>query len=100
MRRASGESLGTRALRPSSCSTWGWDINSARRAQLERRVEGGGRLVVDAALITGSDAFEEWSGIAREREEPDRRRGFSADGRRSSSLAAMWRKWERSEPRA
>lgn len=52
-------------------STWGWDINNARRVELERWVENGGRLVVDAALITGSDAFEEWSGIAREREEPD-----------------------------
>jgi hypothetical protein len=51
-------------------STWGWDINSARRTQLEQWVEAGGRLVVDAALITGSDAFEQWSGIAREREDP------------------------------
>jgi hypothetical protein len=52
-------------------STWGWDIDQARRTELERWVEGGGRLVVDAALISGTDAFEEWSGIAREREEPD-----------------------------
>jgi len=52
-------------------STWGWDINHARRAELERWVEAGGRLVVDAALVTGSDAFEQWSGIVREREEPD-----------------------------
>jgi hypothetical protein len=52
-------------------STWGWDIDSARRRELERWVEGGGRLVVDAGLISGSDAFEEWSGIAREREEVD-----------------------------
>ncbi len=53
-------------------STWGWDIDqAARRAELERWVEGGGRLVVDAALISGTDAFEEWSGIARERDEPD-----------------------------
>ena len=52
-------------------STWGWDINNARRAELERWVEAGGRLVVDAALITGSDAFERWSGIERQREEPE-----------------------------
>jgi hypothetical protein len=52
-------------------STWGWDIDDARRAELEQWVESGGRLVVDAALITGSDAFEQWSGITREREEPD-----------------------------
>jgi hypothetical protein len=51
-------------------STWGWDINGARRAELEGWVEAGGRLVVDATLITGSDAFEEWSGIVRERDEP------------------------------
>lgn len=52
-------------------STWGWDIDGARRAELERWVEAGGRLVVDAALISGTDAFEQWSGIAREREEVD-----------------------------
>ena len=50
-------------------STWGWDIDAARRTELERWVEAGGRLVVDAALVTGSDAFEEWSGVARAREE-------------------------------
>ncbi|HEY3517389.1 MAG TPA: hypothetical protein VGL98_10115, partial [Gammaproteobacteria bacterium] len=50
-------------------STWGWDIDRARREAFERWVEAGGRLVVDAALISGSDAFETWSGIAREREE-------------------------------
>jgi hypothetical protein len=52
-------------------ASWGWDISHARRAELERWVEAGGRLVVDASLITGSDAFEQWSGIVREREEPE-----------------------------
>jgi hypothetical protein len=52
-------------------STWGWDIDRARREQMERWVEDGGRLVVDAALISGSDAFEQWSGIVSETEEPD-----------------------------
>lgn len=52
-------------------STWGWDIDDARREELERWVEAGGRLVVDAALITGSDAFVEWSGIVHESVEPD-----------------------------
>jgi hypothetical protein len=51
-------------------STWSWDLDNARRAEFERWVEDGGRLVVDAALISGSDAFEEWSGIVRERDEP------------------------------
>jgi hypothetical protein len=44
-------------------SSWSWDINTARRLDLERWVEGGGRLVVDATLINGSDAFMRWSGI-------------------------------------
>jgi hypothetical protein len=52
-------------------STWGWDIDRARRETFERWVEAGGRLVVDAALITGSDAFENWSGISRQRMEID-----------------------------
>jgi hypothetical protein len=52
-------------------SSWGWDINAARRVELEQWVESGGRLVVDGALITGSDAFEQWSGVAREKEEAD-----------------------------
>jgi hypothetical protein len=52
-------------------SAWGWDIDAARRVELERWVEAGGRLVVDAALITGSDAFEQWSGLRRERDEPN-----------------------------
>ena len=62
-------------------STWGWDINAARRAQFEQWVEAGGRLVVDAALITGSEAFEQWSGIEREREgavDPEGRDLFEA----------------------
>lgn len=52
-------------------STWSWDIDTARREEFERWVEAGGRLVVDAGLISGGDAFERWSGIAREVEEPD-----------------------------
>lgn len=52
-------------------STWSWDIDGERREQFQRWVEAGGRLVVDAALISGGDAFEEWSGIVREREELD-----------------------------
>lgn len=46
-------------------SSWSWDINTERRVELERWVEGGGRLVVDSTLISGSDAFENWSGIER-----------------------------------
>lgn len=50
-------------------STWGWDIDAARRDELESWVEAGGRLVVDAALVSGSNAFEGWSGITRARDE-------------------------------
>jgi hypothetical protein len=50
-------------------STWGWDIDAVRREALESWVEAGGRLVVDAALVSGSDAFETWSGITRARDE-------------------------------
>jgi hypothetical protein len=46
-------------------SSWSWDVNTERRVALERWVEGGGRLVVDSTLISGSDAFESWSGIER-----------------------------------
>lgn len=46
-------------------SHWAWDIEATRRRELEQWVEGGGRLVVDATLISGSDAFERWSGIER-----------------------------------
>jgi hypothetical protein len=52
-------------------STWGWDIDRTRREEFERWVEAGGRLVVDAALISGTNAFETWSGIAHERKEID-----------------------------
>ncbi|HVJ28982.1 MAG TPA: hypothetical protein VNA66_01625, partial [Gammaproteobacteria bacterium] len=52
-------------------STWGWDIDRARREGFERWVEAGGRLVVDAALISGTDAFETWSGVSHERREID-----------------------------
>jgi hypothetical protein len=44
-------------------SSWSWDINERRRATLEDWVERGGHLVVDASLVTGSNEFDEWSGI-------------------------------------
>jgi len=46
-------------------SSWSWDVDTERRVELERWVEAGGRLVVDSTLISGSDAFETWSGIER-----------------------------------
>lgn len=42
---------------------WNWDLIEARRVEIERWVESGGRLLVDNTLVGGSDAFEEWSGI-------------------------------------
>jgi hypothetical protein len=68
-RREALGALGTDAV--VVLSAWSWDIDSARRGEFERWVEAGGRLVVDAALISGSDVFEQWSGIEREIEEPD-----------------------------
>jgi hypothetical protein len=77
-RREALGALGTDAV--VVLSTWSWDIDAARRAEIERWVEAGGRLVVDAALITGSDAFEQWSGIERQREtEPDDADVFQAE---------------------
>lgn len=74
-RREALGTLGTNAVLV--LSTFSWDIDAARRTELERWVEAGGRLVVDAALISGSDAFEVWSGIAREVEEPDPNEGLA-----------------------
>jgi hypothetical protein len=74
-RRESLGTLGTEAVLV--LSTFSWDIDAARRAELERWVEAGGRLVVDAALISGTDAFEVWSDIVREVEEPDPNEGLA-----------------------
>jgi hypothetical protein len=49
-------------------STWNWGLSDARRKQIEQWVESGGRLVVDRALLMGSDDFERWSGLARQSE--------------------------------
>lgn len=46
---------------------WGWDVSHARRREFEQWVQAGGRLVVDNTLLTGSDVFEEWSGVTRMR---------------------------------
>ena len=64
-------------------AAWHWDLSAARRSQLERWVEAGGRLVVDRTLIGTQEKFERWSGIdarirktrrrGRRREEASRR---------------------------
>jgi hypothetical protein len=46
-------------------SAWNWNLSPRRRQALERWVESGGRLVVDASLV-GGEEFERWSGIVRE----------------------------------
>jgi hypothetical protein len=77
-RREALGSLGTDAV--VVLSAWSWDIDAARRAEIERWVEAGGRLVVDAGLLTGSDAFERWSGIERQRApEPEDADVFEAE---------------------
>ena len=45
-------------------ASWDWDQGSAQRAQLQKWVESGGRLVADLSLL-GDDAFSNWSGITR-----------------------------------
>ena len=50
-------------------SAWDWDLTSDRRQRIEHWVESGGRLVVDNSLISSTDAFEQWSGIGREKAE-------------------------------
>jgi len=42
-----------------------WSLIPSRRKELERWVEGGGRLVVDNQLL-GTEEFGRWSGITRE----------------------------------
>jgi hypothetical protein len=72
------EALGARAERvrvftaPSTdavivLSAWHWNLTTSRREALERWVESGGRLVVDATLFDnpGAEEFERWSGIER-----------------------------------
>ena len=63
-------------------SYWNWGLTAARREQMERWVESGGRLVVDRSLISGSDEFERWSGIRRLEPEP------SEDGGETDGAAA------------
>jgi hypothetical protein len=47
-------------------SNWHWDLIENRRAQLERWVAAGGRLVMDQTLIGGEERFGQWAGIHRE----------------------------------
>ncbi len=51
-------------------SAWNWNLSPRRRQALERWVESGGRLVVDASLV-GGEEFERWSGIVREYRDAD-----------------------------
>ena len=51
-------------------SAWNWNLSQGRRQTLERWVESGGRLVVDASLA-GGEEFERWAGIVLEYREPD-----------------------------
>ncbi len=56
-------------------SAWHWDLSEDRQRRIESWVESGGRLVVDQSLISGTDAFERWSGIKRQVKERPKRRG-------------------------
>lgn len=46
-------------------TNWNWGLSTQRRERMKHWVESGGRLVVDRSLISGSDDFEQWSGIGR-----------------------------------
>lgn len=45
---------------------WGWDLSAARRQQIERWVEAGGRLVVDESLRLSGEEFQRWSAVQYE----------------------------------
>jgi hypothetical protein len=47
-------------------SGWNWTLSRARRERIEKWVEDGGRLVVDAWLLGDAEIFEKWTGIANE----------------------------------
>lgn len=62
-------------------STWNWTLSRARREHIQRWVESGGRLVVDASLLGDSDVFAGWSGIdvvSRDEEPADEEETASA----------------------
>jgi hypothetical protein len=44
-------------------SDWNWDVIQQRRHNIQKWVEAGGRLVLDASLITADESFEDWSGL-------------------------------------
>jgi len=44
---------------------WNWDRSDTHRAQLQRWVESGGRLVTDYGFLGQGNAFSRWSGITR-----------------------------------
>lgn len=47
-------------------SHWNWGLIESRRADLERWVENGGRLLLDGTLAGNEGAFEDWSGLSKE----------------------------------
>jgi hypothetical protein len=53
-------------------SDWNWSVIEKRRLQLERWVEAGGRLVITAALVSGAEDLERWSGLALHPTEAER----------------------------
>jgi hypothetical protein len=52
-------------------SAWHWNLSTQRRRSIQRWVESGGRLIVDANLTGGETEFTEWTGVGREYREPD-----------------------------
>ncbi len=52
-------------------SAWHWNLSVQRRQLIERWVESGGRLIVDANLTGGESEFTRWTGIGRDYREGD-----------------------------
>jgi len=46
-------------------SAFHWTLDPLRQRALERWVESGGRLVIDASIVGGEREFERWSGMKR-----------------------------------
>lgn len=74
-------------------STWNWGLSDTRRKQIEHWVEGGGRLVVDRALLMGSDDFERWSGLTRRREHEKKEDEEDESGERTALVVQSGSAW-------
>jgi hypothetical protein len=59
-------------------SSWHWTLDPQRQRAIERWVESGGRLVIDASIVGGESEFERWSGLKRATHMGSTRRGMDS----------------------